>query len=101
MSEDKPSKMIERAKHLENLHAPELFASEATAFSIHSGVISITFASNRYDNSVTPPTLNQVVVGRLVLPPNGAKNLALGLYNFLAQNGMEPVKRPKEAIDVQ
>jgi hypothetical protein len=101
MSEDKTPKMTDRPKHFENLLAPEMFASEATAFSIHAGVISITFGSNRYDNSTVPPTLNQVVVGRLVMPPAGAKNLALGLYNFLAQNGMEPIKRPKDATDVQ
>jgi hypothetical protein len=101
MAADKTPKAIDPPRHVENLFAPELFASEASSFSIHSGVVTITLASHRYDNSMSPAALNKVVVGRIVLPPAGAKNLALGLYNFLSNNGLEPIARPKEPLEVQ
>jgi hypothetical protein len=101
MATEKTPKSFDQIKHVEDLFSPELFATEASAFSIHAGVVTITLASNRYDNSVSPAVLNQVVVGRIVLPPAGAKSLAVGLYNFWSNNGMEPVRRPKEATDVQ
>ena len=88
-------------QHVEDLFAPELFATEASSFSIDSGVVSITFASHRYDHGEAPPALKSVVVGRVVLPPAGAKKLAASLYDFLAKNGMEPVQRPKEPTGVQ
>jgi hypothetical protein len=99
--QDKPVKTATPARHVENLFAAEVFTTEASSFSIHSGVITISFVSHRYDHSVSPPVLNKVVVARVVLPPEGAKTLAVGLYNFLSNNGLEPVKRPKEPNEVQ
>ena len=102
MTAERPSRTTEQSSvFVENLSAPELFASEASSFSIDSGVVSITFASHRYDNSVTPAMLNKVVVGRVVLPPIAARNLAASLYDFLAKNGMDPIPRPKLATEIQ
>ncbi len=101
MPTDKTPRPPDQPKHLENLFAPEWFATEASSFEIHSGVVSITFTSKRYDNSVVPAALNKVVVGRIVMPPHGAKSLAVELYNFLAKNGMEPIQLPKNPTEVQ
>ena len=101
MTAEKAPKKTDEPPHVEDLFAPELFATEASSFSINSGVVSITFASHRHDYTDTPATLKSVVVGRVVLPPAGARKLAASLYDFLAKNGMEPVPRPKEPTDVQ
>ena len=81
--------------------APELFATEASSFAIVSGVISITLTSNRYDHSVSPPAANKVVVARIVLPAAGAKNLSVGLYDFLVKHGLDPAQRSGEQTQVQ
>jgi len=101
MAEKKPPTKNDTPHLVEDLFAPELFATEASSFSIDSGMVSITLASHRYDHSEAPPELKSVVVGRVVLPPAGARKLAAALYDFLAKNGMEPVPRPKEPTDVQ
>ena len=101
MAENKRPAKSDAPQLIEDLFAPELFATEASSFSIDSGVVSITLASHRYDHSEAPATLKSVVVGRVVLPPAGAKKLAAALYDFLAKNGMEPVQRPKESTEVQ
>jgi hypothetical protein len=101
MAENKTPAKNDTPRLVEDLFATELFATEASSFSIDSGVVSITLASHRYDHSEAPPELKSVVVGRVVLPPAGARKLAAALYDFLAKNGMEPVPRPKEATDVQ
>jgi len=101
MTAEKTPRPNSEVQHIEDLFAHELFASEASSFSIDSGVVSITFSSHRYDHSEAPPALKSVVVGRVVLPPAGAKKLAVALYDFLARNGMEPVQRPRDPTELQ
>jgi hypothetical protein len=101
MTAEKAPKRSGEPPLVEDLFAPELFATEASSFSIDSGIVSITLASHRYDYTDTPATLKSIVVGRVVLPPAGARKLAASLYDFLAKNGMEPVPRPKEPTEVQ
>jgi hypothetical protein len=101
LTADKAPKKTNELPHVEDLFAPELFATEAASFSINSGVVSITFTSHRHDYTDTPPTLKSVVVGRIVMPPAGARKLAASLYDFLTKNGMDPVPRPKEPSEVQ
>jgi hypothetical protein len=101
MAAEKLSTKGNEPQHIEDMFAPELFATEASSFSITAGVVSITLASHRYDHTEAPAALKSVVVGRVVLPPAGAKKLAASLYDFLAKNGMEPVQRPKEPNEVQ
>jgi hypothetical protein len=86
---------------LENLLAPEVFMTEVSSISLSTGMITLTLASHRFDNSIVPPVQRKVVVARIVMPVAGAKNLAVGLYDFLAKNGMDPVKRPTEASNIQ
>jgi len=78
----------------EDLHAPEIYASDAVGFLLHSGNVHVTFAATRASHTQNPAPVTRVVVARLVLPPEGAKGLALGLYNFLKNHGMDPAPAP-------
>jgi hypothetical protein len=101
MPHRKPGVPERRALQLtEDLFAPEMFASDASSFSLGPGVITITLVSHRWDNSVPPGEQKRVVVGRLVLPVPGAQHLALSLYDFLQKNGLDPV-RPADGRQVQ
>jgi hypothetical protein len=80
--------------YVENLFAPEVYASEAAFFALGQGIVTITFVSFRFDNSVSPAVQKKVIVGRLVLPTGGARALAAGLYDYLAKQGLTPVPKP-------
>jgi hypothetical protein len=75
---------------IDNPTAPEIFADEATGFFVHNGNLSITFSSARVDHTSDPGPVSRVVVGRIVLPVNGAQGLALGLSMFLQKMGIAP-----------
>src|ERR1700757_4943442 len=75
---------------VDNPFAPEVFADEAAGFFLHNGNLSITFSSARVDHRSDPGPVSRVVVGRLVLPASGAVGLAVGLYDFLKQVGIDP-----------
>jgi hypothetical protein len=82
---------------VENLLAPEFFATEAQSISLVQGMISIAFTSSRYDYSQTPSVLKKVVVSRVVMSPVGAQSLAVRLFAFLDQKGLGPApKDPKQ-----
>ena len=82
---------------VENLLAPEFFATEAQSISLVQGMISIAFSSARYDYSETPSVLKKVVVSRVVMSPLGAQSLAVRLFAFLDQKGLGPApKDPKQ-----
>jgi hypothetical protein len=82
---------------VENLLAPEIFATEAQSISLIQGMISIAFSSSRYDYSHTPSVLKKVVVSRVVMSPAGAQSLAVRLFAFLDQKGFGPApKDPKQ-----
>ncbi|WP_419758856.1 hypothetical protein [Acidisoma sp.] len=73
---------------IENMFAPELYATFASSFSVSAGSVTIKLVSSRWDNSVEPAVQKAVVVGRVTLPLQGAQTLAAGLQNFLSQNGL-------------
>jgi hypothetical protein len=82
---------------VENLLAPEFFATEAQSISLIQGMISIAFSSSRYDYSQTPSVLKKVTVSRVVMSPVGAQSLAVRLFAFLDQKGFGPgPKDPKQ-----
>ncbi len=87
----------EQTNLVENMFAPELFATFASSFSVSAGSLTIKLVSTRWDNSVEPAVQKAVVVGRITLPLQGAQTLAAGLQNFLSQNGLEyvPINRPR------
>jgi len=82
---------------VENLLAPEFFATEAQSISLIQGMISIAFSSSRYDYSQTPSVLKKVTVSRIVMSPAGAQSLAVRLFAFLDQKGFGAApKDPKQ-----
>jgi hypothetical protein len=87
----------DQSSFVENMFAPELFASFASSFSVSAGSVTIKLVSTRWDNSVEPAVQKAVVVGRITLPLLGAQTLAAGLQNFLAQHNLEyvPLNRPR------
>ena len=85
----------------ENLFAPEVFATEASFFSIAHGNVSVALTSVRWDSSASPQSPTKVVVCRIVLPIDGAKALAAGLYDFLSRQGHAPVGKPSDTAQVQ
>ena len=52
-------------------------------------MISITLESARADHSKSPGSINRVVVGRLVMPAQGAQAMAVGLFDFLEKQGFK------------
>lgn len=74
---------------LPNPLAPEVFAANAAGFFLLNGNIVITLESVRPEYS-DGPTLNRVVVGRVVMPVQGAQNLVVALNDFLAKHSLDP-----------
>ena len=91
-----PAKINVLGELTENLLAPELYVFNATSFAIISGVVTITFASSRIDNSGLSPVRRQVVVARLSMPLVGAMDLATGLYTFLERQGVKFVSQAEK-----
>ncbi len=94
-----PVAAVKEIPLVENLLAPEVFASDAQAISLVQGMISISFVSARYDYAETPGMLKKVVVSRLVIPPAAASSMAVRLFAFLEKNGMGAA--PKDPKKVQ
>lgn len=78
---------------VEDVKAPELYASSAPFFAILNGVVTITLASKRWDNGVSPAVQRNVTVGRLVMPAGAAQELAVGLHDFLEKQGISLVSQ--------
>ena len=83
---------------VDNPLAPDVYADEAIGFLAHNGTIRITLVSDR---AAAPGPINRVVVGRLVMTVHGAQALAVGLFDFLKNQGLEPTAlsfgEPKKA----
>ncbi len=75
---------------IDNAHAPEVFATLATGILRIQDNIAITFEASRSDYSQSPPTVNRVVIARLVMPIAGAANFAVILNGFLENQGASP-----------
>ncbi len=79
-----------RPTFIDDPHAPEIFASDATGFFMLGGNIVITFESARVNHAVSPGPISRVVSARIVLPVAAAQGLVVGLNDFLAQMGVDP-----------
>jgi hypothetical protein len=42
-----------------------------------------------------------VIVGRLVMPVTGAQGLAVGLYDYLKKQNLDPMPPPANPMEVQ
>jgi hypothetical protein len=76
---------IGQPRIIDDGRAPELFATEAIAFSGNAQMVTLAFTSLRWDYSKSPPEQVRVVVGRVVMPTGGGMGLAVGLYQHLQQ----------------
>lgn len=74
---------------IDNPHAPEVFAANATGFLNISGSIAITLECGKSDYSSGAPQLSRHVVARLIMPADGAHSLAAGLFNYLQSIGYD------------
>jgi hypothetical protein len=92
-----PGPAIRPAPLVEDLMAPEVFASEAFSISLVQGVISIAFTSPRYDYSENPSVMKKVVVSRLVIPPAGALSMAVRLFALLDKHGLGAAPKDPQA----
>lgn len=97
MSDKPDAGLHSTAPFVENLFAPEYYASEAAFFWAAPGVLTITFTSFRLDHSPEHAGRQKnVVVVRLVMPIAGAQGLATGFYDFLAKNSEMPAVKSAE-----
>ena len=70
---------------IDDPHAPEVFADGCVGIFLRNGNLSLTFASARADHLTNPSPVNNVVVGRLILPLPAAENLVEFVGNYLKQ----------------
>lgn len=82
---------------IDNPHAPEVFASDLAGIWVRNGNVHLTFESARINHEKTPGPVNRVVIARLVLPISAAQGLAASLYDFLKQQGYDPVPVPDKS----
>ncbi len=75
---------------VDNMFAPEIFATGISGYSNINGTIAIALESARCDHARTPATFERVVVGRVVLTAAAAQGLVASLNDFLEQQGLSP-----------
>lgn len=85
MADDEP-----QVRFIDNPHAPDVYASDASGFFILNGNVIVTLESARPDHTSAPGHINRVVIARVVLPIAAAQNLAVGLFDFLKQRDLMP-----------
>lgn len=74
---------------IENIDAPEVFATSPAMFSITAGsIVSISFVSTRWNG--VESRFQNVVIGRLAMPISGAQHLSIALNDFLQKHGLDP-----------
>ncbi|MEA3002588.1 MAG: hypothetical protein QOH81_1376 [Sphingomonadales bacterium] len=70
-------------------HLPEIFVDEAAQFFLLNGVLRITFASVRPDEKGGPV---RTATARIAMPVRGGQKFAIGLWDFLKKQGLDPAK---------
>jgi hypothetical protein len=89
MDNDKPVPATPEVSFIDNPMAPDVYADEVCGFFVHNGVVKIAFASARVNHVSSPGPVNRVVIGRLALSIPAAQSLAVGLFDFLKQQGVD------------
>jgi hypothetical protein len=77
------TKIPDSPKLLDNVHAPDFFADDVAGFFLLNGNVRITFVSNRVSHISTPGPVNNVVIGRLVMPIAAAESMARQVLGFI------------------
>ena len=94
MTEQKKGSLVE------NVLAPEMFASEAASFALVSRIkIVVSLDSSRWNSELGE--FQKVVVGRVVFPISGAQALAVSLNDFLSKHGLDPSSAAKRGLSPQ
>jgi hypothetical protein len=76
---------------VDNLHAPDVFADSVTGVFLFNGNLRITFESFRSSYVADPAPISRVVIGRLVIPLDAAKNMRDLLVDFLGKQTTDPM----------
>ena len=74
--------------------APEIFATSVSGFLNLGGSIAVTLECVKSDYETDPGTLRRFVTGRLILTIGSAQALAVGLFDFLKSQGLDPAAGP-------
>jgi hypothetical protein len=81
-------------------HAPTVFVGECAGVFTFLGNVVLTFTTPAPDYSEPGKNvINRVVNVRLAMPVATAQNLALSLYDFLKQHGLDPADTIQTAGD--
>jgi hypothetical protein len=78
---------------VDNLHAPEIYASEITGYTISNGNVTLTLASVRASWEDAGVPNKRVVVGRIVLSMSAAQALSVELFQLLNKQGLNPARK--------
>ena len=70
--------------------APDIFADGAAGFFLHNGMLRIAFEISRFDHSASHAPASRILVARVALPAANASALAVNLFDFLKQMGIDP-----------
>jgi hypothetical protein len=81
---------------VDDWHAPELYACEIVGYTIASGNVALTLASNRAYFTAAGYETKRVVVGRIVHSLTAAQALSFELYEFLKTHGLDPARKPHD-----
>lgn len=71
-------------------NVPDVFADDAVMFDMANGTVRKTFGVVAPTEPAAPSPVGMSVIGRLILPVGSAQRLAVGLYDYLAKNDLEP-----------
>lgn len=82
---------------IDNPHAPDIFADEATGFFLAGGNVRITFSSYRVNHISSPGPVNRVVIGRLVMSLHAAEAMHKGLADFIERMKAKAAAAPHGA----
>lgn len=86
---------------IDNPHAPDVFADGVSGVFLLNGVLRLTFESARVDHSQSPGPVNRVVIGRLTMPLDAAKNLRDFLNDYLGRLEEDPAATTQGTPTIQ
>jgi hypothetical protein len=79
---------------VDNLHAPEIYASEIAGYTIAQGNVTLTIATTRATWQDGNVSNKRVVVARIVLSLSAAQALSVELFDFLKKQDLVPAQNP-------
>jgi hypothetical protein len=86
---------------VDNPHAQEIFADAAAGCFAHNGVMRITLINSRVNHSTMPGPINNVVVGRILLPIQMAEAMAKNILQLVETLKAAPTQSPQTMPTIQ